>query len=120
MYRLILVIVWLIVWVIRPVQAQKAILAKVQKPVSRDKSWHFFNTTEGQKWAYERWYNLFWEFDQSFRKGTLGSNMTIHAQLKPGYKGWNQVPTPLLREFLREYSLSTQSGSPKAHPKAQG
>jgi hypothetical protein len=29
--------------VIRPLQAQKAILAKVQKPVSRDKSWHFFN-----------------------------------------------------------------------------
>jgi hypothetical protein len=24
--------------------AQKAILDKVQKPVSRDKSWHFFNT----------------------------------------------------------------------------
>jgi hypothetical protein len=28
---------------IRPLQAQKAILAKVQKPVSRDKSWHLFN-----------------------------------------------------------------------------
>jgi hypothetical protein len=29
--------------VIRALQAQKAILDKVQKPVSRDKSWHFFN-----------------------------------------------------------------------------
>jgi hypothetical protein len=39
--------------VIRPVQAQKAILAKVQKPVSRDKSWHFLNNSNVWSPVYE-------------------------------------------------------------------